>query len=115
VRHNIKPLGYIRYGDDFVLFLSDRQKADMAKLTSTDWLSDELKLTVHAKNNVIIKANQGLYFLGHKIYPHSPLSINKVMAKKITDNVSRNNMASYKAMHLTKKQSKKLPWLLISQ
>ena len=88
-------------------------EAEKAQSDSTDWLADKLRLTVHSRNNVIIKAKQGLYFLGHKIHPKSPLSVDKAMAVKIANNVNALNVSSYKAMHLTARQAKLLPWLML--
>jgi len=111
VRHHIKPFGYIRYGDDFILFMSSKKEAMEAQNLATSWLSDHLHLTVHKKNNAIIRPSQGLYFLGHQIYP-SGISVDGAMARKIKQKINRRNAGSYQAMHLSPKQAKQLPWLL---
>jgi RNA-directed DNA polymerase len=113
VRHTIKPLGYVRYGDDFVLFLPSQQQALAAQQLATDWLHEELKLAVHSKNNVVVTANQGLHFLGHSIYPCSPLSADRFMIDKIRHNINPENAASYQAMHVPHRLAKQLPWLLL--
>jgi retron-type reverse transcriptase len=114
IRHNIKPLGYMRYGDDFVLFMPTYKDVISAKVKATQWLSNTLCLRVHAKNNNIQKAWKGLYFLGHKIYPYAPMSIDSDMQAKVYQKVTPSNVGSYSAMRLSAKRAKQLPWLLIS-
>ncbi|PIR86110.1 hypothetical protein COU14_00770, partial [Candidatus Kaiserbacteria bacterium CG10_big_fil_rev_8_21_14_0_10_44_10] len=111
VRHHIKPLGYLRYGDDFVLFMNSQRDATCAQSLATGWLFNLLKLNVHKKNNIIIRPSQGLYFLGHHIYP-SGISVDRIMAGKISQKIDRQNAGNYQAMHLSSKQAKQLPWLL---
>ena len=113
VRHNLKPLGYVRYGDDFVLFMSGKDEALAAQQSATTRLLNMLHLTIHPKNNVIIKAHNGLFFLGHKIYPHSPISIDDTMKRKIYLSINAQNASSYRSMHLSAKQARQLPWLLL--
>ena len=103
----------MRYGDDFVLFVRSRSEAEIAKLQVTEWLAYELKLTVHQKNNVIIKAGQGLRFLGHSIFTRSQITTDKEITIKITNNLNIQNISSYKAMRLTYRQSKLLTWLIL--
>ena len=112
VRNTIKPLGYVRYGDDFVIFLNIEKQANKAKDISTKWLFDTLKLNIHIKNNVIIKAKYGLHFLGHWIYPTSNIVIDSNMANKIVRDINSRNASSYGAMYLTKRQKRQLSWLL---
>ncbi len=99
---SIKPNGYVRYGDDFVLFLDLREQAAFIKQIITRWIANQLSLTVHPKNNVIIQTTGGLYFLGHQIYASSGTIINKNMTSKIERNVNVNNIGTYRAMHLSK-------------
>jgi hypothetical protein len=113
VRNTIKPYGYARYGDDFILFLPNKPQAKIVQQQATTWLLDNLKLQVHSRNNVIVKASQGLHYLGHNIYPHSPLSVDRLMARKVNQNVTSRNISSYKAMALSRKQRERLPWLLV--
>lgn len=113
VRHTLKPLGFIRYGDDFCVFVSSAHQAERARQISTEWLEQKLKLQIHNKNNVIFKAKHGLKFLGHSIYPRTSVVIEESTFAKIKRNVNRRNLTSYKNMHLSKKQAKQLPWLLM--
>jgi len=115
VRHHLHPLGYMRYGDDFVLFLPSQSAAAEMQLTATIWLAENLHLQVHVKNNVIFKSSQGLHFLGHVIYPHAAISAQAHMFRKINQTIKAYNIASYQAMQLPRKQARQLPWLLLDQ
>ena len=112
VRHELKPLTYVRYGDDFVLFMASQKETQQAQNLATTWLHGQLHLTVHQKNNVIVRSNQGIYFLGHQIYPLSSISVDGFMSGKIKQRVNRQNAGSYRSMHLPRQQAKQLPWLL---
>jgi retron-type reverse transcriptase len=112
VRHHINPLGYIRYGDDFVLFVNRKEEAEYAKNAITTWLLDVLHLKVHPNNNLAVKTSSGLLFLGHQIYPTSRVSIDKAMTKKLKQRLDRRNAGSYRAMYLPKKLAKRFPWML---
>ena len=111
-RHEVKPRGYLRYGDDFVLFVDTKEQAEQAKEIATQWLLDKLRLKVHIKNNIVVKANRGLLFLGHQIYPSSGISIDRCMVSKIERKISQSSAGTYQAMYITKRQAKRLPWLL---
>ncbi len=92
--------------------MNTKQEVIRAQQVATAWLRDKLKLGVHERNNVIIKASQGLLFLGHKIHPLSPISVDKHMLTKILAELDVNNAASYQAMHVPRRKIKLLPWLL---
>lgn len=111
VRHTIKPYAYIRYGDDFLMFLSEDQ-AFIVNAEATQWLHNNLGLTVHKQNNITNKTGRGIFFLGHKIYPHSPLSVDNYMLDKILAGINLNNLNSYESMHIPHRKKKLLPWLM---
>ncbi len=114
VRHQIKPLGYVRYGDDFVIFEGTKAQVKAIQELVSVWLSVNLALQLNSKNNLVFPAKRGIKFLGHQIYPFSPLAIDRQMTKKVNKQVNIKNMSSYKALHLTRKQTKRLPWLLLN-
>lgn len=55
VRHTLKPLSYIRYGDDFLVFAESEQEAIGFQCHAAQWLRRELFLSLHKKNNHVIK------------------------------------------------------------
>lgn len=59
----------MRYGDDFVVFETNPDRINKMRALIIAFLESELKLTLHSKNNLIVKVKLGLKFLGTKIYP----------------------------------------------
>ena len=113
VRHTLKPLGYVRYGDDFALLVRDESDARQMQAVAMKWLAAILKLQVHRKNNVILSAKAGLHFLGRIIHSDSPLEVDRTMIRKIERDIDYRNFASYQAMALPKRYAKQLPWRII--
>jgi hypothetical protein len=68
VKHRLKVQSYLRYGDDFVLFGASREIMEAHCTAVTSFLSDTLRLTLHAHNNVIFPCERGLFFLGCRIF-----------------------------------------------
>ena len=64
----ILRLPYIRYVDDFVSFSNDKVRLYHAKQAMTDFLSS-LRLKVHPKKCRTYKVNEGVTFLGYRIFP----------------------------------------------
>jgi hypothetical protein len=112
VRHQIKPLAYVRYGDDFVLFFRSKSEALHTQEVATQWLQYNLRLQVHPKNSFVFRASHGIRFLGHWIYPSSDVSAERSMLKKIPDVLDRTNAASYMNSRLPCRYAKRMPWLL---
>ena len=112
VRHGLQPKGYVRYGDDFILFFDTQEQACLAQRAARTWLSLKLSLSTHHRNNVIIRPRQGIHFLGHNTYSRQSPRIDAAMSKKIDSKLDSRNIASYQAMLLSPRQKKQLPWLL---
>ena len=87
--------------------------AKQTRDTSTEWLKQNPGLRVHKNNNVIVKAHEGLHFLGHRIYPNFSVSVDKHMVNKILSDACSKNISSYRAMRLPRRKHNLLPWLLI--
>lgn len=115
VRHELKPLAYVRYGDDFILF--GRSKDDVAGFRdqSITFLRKRLHLRLHAKNNVIFRAKHGVKFLGHQLYPFSPISVDQKMMRDIDRLISPDNYPSYYAMHIPRRKRKHFAWRLLDK
>lgn len=63
--------GYIRYMDDFVIFLDNKEKLKVLKNEIIDYLKLNLLLTVKEKSISLNHTGYGLPFLGFLIYPHN--------------------------------------------
>ena len=100
IRQSIKPLAYLRYGDDFIIFLPSRPFAVAAQHQVASFLQHELKMTLNPRNTIIIKSRHGLRFLGH-IITADALQVDKVTTKKVLKNAKPHNLASYKQLYLS--------------
>lgn len=69
---------------------------------------------VHHSNNVVLPSRAGLHFLGHKLFPDSPLAVDRAMIRKIERDINYGNLASYKAMALPKRFARRLPWQMLN-
>jgi RNA-directed DNA polymerase len=59
---------YIRYMDDFVLFAQTKGSLRQAFVRVDDFLREELKLELKARATILAPVDQGLPFLGWRIY-----------------------------------------------
>lgn len=55
VKHELKVKDYLRYGDDFIMLESNKEKLEELRSRSIDFLNRALKLTMNRKNDRIIK------------------------------------------------------------
>jgi len=112
VKHTLQPKAYLRYGDDFLLFEMDLGKLEDMKKATTTFLAAELKLTLHSRNNVLVKASQGLKFLGVELWS-SGRRLSKRNKVRIVDRLNLKNVPSYHgviAKHGGPKLQKWLDW-----
>jgi len=100
VRHDLRPLAYLRYGDDFIIFFPSKLAAEEANAHLTNFLTRDLKMTLNRKNSVIVKSRQGLRFLGH-IISATELQVDNHTTAKIFKNARFHNLSSYKQLHLS--------------
>ena len=68
VRHELKPEAYLRYGDDFLLFMGDKETLCEFQKEGTKFLKQELDMSLNKKAEKIGKVKWGIPFLGRKIY-----------------------------------------------
>lgn len=69
IKQELKVKAYIRYMDDFVLFHADKNVLKDNRKAISAYLSDELKLSLKPKNTFLNSAQNGLTFLGKRIFP----------------------------------------------
>lgn len=94
VAHTLRPLGYIRYGDDFVLFGATTDEVTAWQKRGEVFLREVLKLELHATRNSIIFAKSGLRFLGVELFP-SGGRLSQRMRERIKDLCTLENIGSY--------------------
>jgi retron-type reverse transcriptase len=107
VRHILRPLAYVRYGDDCVFFARTERQARQLRTLASGFLRDELKLTINPRNDVIVPAAVGLKFLGH-IVTLDGATVDSHTSRRALERVNYRNLSSYKALNLDKWQKRRL-------
>jgi hypothetical protein len=59
---------YVRYADDFVVMLREGEDAETLKRELTDFIRQELKMTLSEEKTTIVHASQGFDFLGVRTF-----------------------------------------------
>ncbi|HCP08617.1 MAG TPA: hypothetical protein DIT25_02350 [Candidatus Moranbacteria bacterium] len=101
MKHKLKTKYYIRYADDFVIFLEDKKHLENQILIIQEFLRKELKLELHPDKVFIKTLNSGVDFLGWvNFYNHRVLrtSSKKRMLKRIQENPTSETLNSYLGM-----------------
>lgn len=114
MQHKIKHLGYMRYGDDFLVFGKNRQELEMVCQKVTGFVTNTLKLTLHGKKEEIFRVKSGIKFLGVQIFPGQRF-ISKRNKKRIFKRMDLTNNASYFGMikHHQPKLKMNFAWKLL--
>ncbi len=101
IKHNLRCKGYLRYVDDFLLFADD-------KLTLHQWRDKiitflaSLRLTIHSFRAQPRSVQQGLTFLGFRMYPsHRLLKRSRGIAYR---RHLKNLYKGFKNDHITREQ-----------
>lgn len=115
VKHVIKPQFYLRYGDDFIAMEKDRGSLEEMREKIIQYLDKALGLKINHKNDIIIKASQGVKFLGVIIYPQGR-KLNKRNIKRIKDKSDLSNISSYVGLARANHQKliKEINWRILS-
>lgn len=111
-RHELKPLAYLRYGDDFIMFFPSRVKTEEAQRLGTAFLKSELQLTIHKHNNVIVRARSGLHFLGVRLFING-MKIQPHTWRRARERLNEVNYSSYRGLTSkvgSKAQKKSILW-----
>jgi RNA-directed DNA polymerase len=96
VKHYLKPLAYLRYGDDFII-IDNKSRIDNNRTRSIDFLKQNLFLNINPNNDIIIKARQGIKFLGVNITKDG-VDLNNRNWQKSLENVNIQNLSSYRGL-----------------
>ena len=94
VVNKIKPQAYLRYGDDFFIIMPNKDSLIKARITVKDFLTNNLDLELHSKNDIIVKSRWGLHFLGVDIFPKGR-RLNGRNQSRIFEKINLKNVASY--------------------
>jgi RNA-directed DNA polymerase len=81
VKHKLRAKCYIRYVDDFVILDTSYEKLTEYKCRIEKFLEGKLSLMLHPDKSRIISLEQGVEFLGMKIFPNHKLIKQKNLRK----------------------------------
>lgn len=114
VTYQLKPKAYVRYGDDFILIENDPGKLKSYRIATITCLKGRLKLDMNIKNDKMMRAKQGLKFLGVKLWPYNR-HLNKRSLLRSKEKLYYNNIPSYSGLirnHGNYKQLRHFNWLI---
>jgi len=106
----IKPLGYVRYGDDGLLVLGTKTEANQVLQLVNYFLLEKLKLALNPKNTKICLVKAGAHFLGVEIFS-TGLRLKSRVLKEMWENLSAETLSSYFGVVKTKGTSKNMRYL----
>ncbi|MBI3443694.1 group II intron reverse transcriptase domain-containing protein [Candidatus Woesebacteria bacterium] len=109
ISHTIKPLGYVRYGDDFILLANTLEQAQQWREHLIVFIDQILQLSIHKTNNIIVKTKQGVHFLGCDIYP-TGRRLRKRVYNRVQERLNFINCSSYRALFLAHSKQKMIQW-----
>ena len=98
IKEQKKVLYYFRYADDMVLLSSNKIDLHLLFQEITQYLGDNLKLTVKHNYQIFPVAARGIDFVGYKFYhTHSLLrkSIKQSFARKVAKGIAPASLAAY--------------------
>ncbi len=94
VKHKLKVKYYIRYADDFVFMSCDKNYLEELCQKIEDFLTQELKLTLHPDKVFIKTLASGVDFLGWVHFPYHKV-LRTVAKKRMFRKLSEKNAVSY--------------------
>ncbi|MGE3341214.1 MAG: reverse transcriptase/maturase family protein [Candidatus Altimarinota bacterium] len=115
VKHELKAKAYLRYGDDFIIIDADRERLVQSRERVRVFLEDRLTLQLHGKNDLILRTDDGLKFLGMVLYPPGR-RLNSRNRKRVLERLNIRNAGSYLGMvnqFEKKKYLKRFRWRFV--
>ena len=111
VRHRVRPLGYVRYGDDVVLFATSRTHAVEMGRQCQEFLGRVLFLQTHPSSGVV-KVSSGLHFLGHYIYPEGRVVAPRLQ-RKLRREAATGVAQGHQVQLLPRRLRRDLAWIML--
>jgi len=114
IKHELKPLAYMRYGDDWLCFMSSKSSTLQLRHSAIQKL-DQLSLSINPKIDRIEQSRKGVSYLGVDIWPNGR-RLQSSVRKRIIGRLDKHNVSNYKALLLAHEQSKWLKhidWLML--
>jgi hypothetical protein len=116
IKYELKPLAYMRYGDDWLCFMPSEIAARQLRCSAAQKL-DQLSLCINPKIDSTKQARKGIAYLGADIWP-TGRRLQPTVSGRVQERLSAHNAASYRALvasHQKSKRLKELNWLLADQ
>ena len=70
IKHELRGKGYVRYMDDLLLFGPNRAVLLVWRDVVAEYLKNRLRLSLHTGKELFSKSEQGIEYLGYRVYPH---------------------------------------------
>ena len=70
VQHTVKPIGYVRYVDDFILLDRDPGRLVTALARTEEFAQQRLGLQLNPTKTILQPVHRGVDFVGHIVRPH---------------------------------------------
>jgi RNA-directed DNA polymerase len=105
--HTLKPAGYLRYGDDWLCFSSDKQKLSAIRERAKQFLECDLKLRLSKKLDILVPVQHGIMYLGLDLWPNGSRITGQTIARADTK-INNENFASYEALIRTFSSDRRL-------
>ena len=96
------------------MFTRTRHEAREFRTRAAEFLHQELNLRINPKNDVIIRADQGLHFLGYAITNRYAI-VDTHTTKQALNKVNTRNLASYKSLNIVKWPKRQLDWRVLDE
>lgn len=115
VSHTIRPVAYLRYGDDFIIVHRDKEELAKIRTRVLACLREELHLELNSKNDILVPARRGLKFLGVEIFPKGR-RLRKRMWHRVKSRLSEKNVPSYHGVakqHGGERKFKEFLWKIL--
>jgi len=117
VQHAIKPLAYLRYGDDFIVMSDSFSRIHQIKEESAEFLKERLGLEINVKSDIMVKARWGLKFLGVEIFPKG-VRLSKRNWRRAKSRLNLANVPSYSGLarrYSKGKRIKEFGWIVLEK
>ena len=100
VKHKLKVRYYIRYVDDFIILDNSKQKLEALMININNFLIKHLEIQLHSAKSKVIPINNGIQFLGYRIFPNHKLlkkpNIRKFNCRLFEQiNLYKNNLLNF--------------------
>jgi len=115
VAHALKPLAYVRYGDDFLVYAADAGCATRFRRSVGAFLHEALHLEINSKQDTFVRPWQGLNVLGMEIFPNGR-RLNRRNRARIMKRLNFANSPGYHGIlryHGNEKARERFDWRVL--